>query len=352
MTRNGRTSTCAGPATRRSAQPTVSIPHPNGLTAVVEVAQVVGITDEVGMATPVGMRSTRGCRRTLVALLDRGVRRFMIGLGGSSTNDGGSGLLEALGLALVDDARTRARRRRRTDWRRSRASTRRRWTRASPQCEIRIMSDVNNPLTGALGATAIFGPQKGVPARGRRGIRRGAGRFAALAEQALGRGAASSIRARARPEAWASRSHCWAASFSSGAEVVAELIGLDAALADADWAITGEGRSDRADAAGQGAVRRRAARGGAARAGHARLRRHRSGGAGRCSTVHFAGCFGLPHGPATLADCIANAAAIAGGTGRAARPRLPGRARRAAPHCEIIAPGRMPPVRGLAVQRG
>lgn len=283
------------------------IPHPNGITAVVEVAQVVGITDQVGMATPIGMRSTRGVGDLLVALLDRGVRRFMIGLGGSSTNDGGSGLLEALGLALVDDA-----------------------GRALPptpnglaalacvdasaldpriaQCEIRIMSDVNNPLTGALGATAIFGPQKGVRPEDVAAFDAALGRFAALAEQALGRGVASS------PGAGAAGGLGFAfallgGSFSSGAEVVAELIGLDAALADADWAITGEGRSDRQTLLAKAPF---------VVAQHAAARRVPvtlvSGAIDPSAladlAVHFAGCFGLPHGPATLADCIANASRL------------------------------------------
>jgi glycerate kinase len=283
------------------------IPHPNGLTAVVEVAQVVGITDQAGMATPIGMRSTRGVGDLLIALLDRGVRRFMIGLGGSSTNDGGSGMLEALGLALVDDA-----------------------GRALPptpnglavlasvdasaldpriaHCEIRIMSDVNNPLTGALGATAIFGPQKGVRPEDIPAFDAALGRFAALAEPALGRGASSS------PGAGAAGGLGFAfallgGSFSSGAEVVAELIGLDAALAGADWAITGEGRSDRQTLLAKApfVVAQHAA------ALHVPVTLV-SGAIDPSALAdlgaHFAGCFGLPHGPATLADCIANAARL------------------------------------------
>ena len=74
---------------------------PDGPTAVLEAAQVVGITDAAGMATPVGARTTRGLGELIRALLDQGVRRYMIGVGGSSTNDGGAGMLLELGLALV-----------------------------------------------------------------------------------------------------------------------------------------------------------------------------------------------------------------------------------------------------------
>ena len=130
-------------------------------TAVLEAAQVVAITDAAGTSVAVTSRSTRGLGEQIGALLDRGVRRFMIGLGGSSTNDGGAGLLAALGVRFVD-----------TDGRDVAPTpgglARLAHADASAldarlgQCEITIMSDVNNPLAGARGATAIFGPQKGV----------------------------------------------------------------------------------------------------------------------------------------------------------------------------------------------
>ena len=86
--------------------------------------------------------------------------------------------------------RTRGVGRRPTGWRRSRASTPRRSIRGWRECEITIMSDVNNPLRGSRGATAIFGPQKGVTPDGIARIRRGDRAFRALAEAALGRTAA------------------------------------------------------------------------------------------------------------------------------------------------------------------
>jgi len=79
------------------------ITRDDGITAVLEAAQVVGITDAAGMSVPVAQRSTRGLGELVKHLLDAGIRRFMVGLGGSSTNDGGSGLLSALGVALIGD---------------------------------------------------------------------------------------------------------------------------------------------------------------------------------------------------------------------------------------------------------
>ncbi len=173
------------------------------------------------------------------------------------------------------------------------------------QCEFRIMSDVNNPLVGERGATAIFGPQKGVRetdiARYDEALRH----FAALAEDAVGRAVAQ------RPGAGAAGGLGFAfqligGTFASGAEVVADLIGLDAALTGADWAITGEGRSDGQTLLAKApfVVAQHAAR-------HGVPVTLVSGAVDPAALAqlgpHFAGCFGLPNGPMSLDDCIAGA---------------------------------------------
>ena len=95
------------PAAARAWPRTASSNGPDGRTAVIEVAQIVGIIDPDGMAVPVARRTTRGVGELVRALLDDGVRRFMIGLGGSSTNDGGAGMLAALGVLPFRRARPR-----------------------------------------------------------------------------------------------------------------------------------------------------------------------------------------------------------------------------------------------------
>ncbi len=176
------------------------------------------------------------------------------------------------------------------------------------QSAITIMSDVNNPLCGAHGATAIFGPQKGVRGRRRRVDRCAAARYSALAEQAVGTSAA------AKPGAGAAGGLGFAlqlvgGAFRSGAEVVADLIGLDAALAGADWAFTGEGRTDAQT------LLRKAPYVVAERARAAGVPITLLSGAIDAAALPelgrvFAGCFALPAGPMTLADCIANADAL------------------------------------------
>jgi len=276
-------------------------------TAVLECAQVVAITDPAGTASPVSARSTRGLGQQLVALLDRGLTRFMIGLGGSSTNDCGAGLLDALGLRFVDDggraiAPTPAGLARLARVDASALDAR------LARCEITIMSDVNNALAGAGGATAVFGPQKGVAPGDVDAIDRVVARCGALVERALG------VDAALRPGAGAAGGLGFAlmaigGRMRSGAEVVADLVGLDAALDRADWAITGEGRSDAQTllAKGPSIVADRArARG----VPVSLLSGALDAQALAALNARFHGCFALPAGPATLADCIDGTASL------------------------------------------
>jgi glycerate kinase len=210
--------------------------------AIIETAEVVGITDPDGMAVPVTERSTVGMGEAIRALLDSGARTFYVALGGSSTNDGGAGLLVGLGLRLFD-ANDRE-----LDPVPSALAQIARIDVAGLDPRVKEaqfigMSDVDNPLTGDHGATAIFGPQKGVTPEQVASIDAALAHFADLLEPAMG-----AVR-RGEPGAGAAGGlgfalHMLGARFETGAEVVAREIGLDAALEGANWLITGEGRSD------------------------------------------------------------------------------------------------------------
>jgi glycerate 2-kinase len=278
-----------------------------GKTAIIEAAQIVGLTDPDGTAIDVEQRSSRGVGELIRKLLDSGLREFMVGLGGTSTNDGGAGMLAALGLRLLD--------------------AKGRTVDATPeglanlatvdaegfdprlrQTTVTIMSDVDNVLAGPRGATAIFGPQKGVRPERIGELDARLARFAALVEKALGK------PARDRPGAGAAGGLGFALQLlggevRSGAEVVADLIGLDAAIRGANWVITGEGRTDAQTLLGKTPLV--VARRGAAMGVPATLI---SGGIDRTAlpelSRHFAGCFSLTDGPMTLEDCIANAARL------------------------------------------
>jgi glycerate 2-kinase len=279
----------------------------NGATAVIEVAQVVGLTDAVAAAVPVERRSTRGLGELIRLLLDAGVRNYLVGLGGSSTNDGGAGLLAALGLKLVDAKGrdvdpTPAGLAALAEVDASILDSR------LAQAHITIMSDVDNPLCGERGATAIFGAQKGVRAESAAELDARLARFAALTERAVNRSA------KDRAGAGAAGGLGFALQLlggkpRSGAEVIADLLGLDAALEGADWLITGEGRSDRQTLLGKApyiVARRAAAKGVPATLLSGAVDRDALPELGRV----FAGCHSLTFGPATLADCLANAAQL------------------------------------------
>ena len=276
-------------------------------SAIVETAEIVGITDPVGMGVPVEARSSRGMGEAIRALLDLGVRRFFVALGGSSTNDGGAGLLAGLGMKLFDAQGEEL------------EPTPEQLTRLAridvSQLDARLadttfvgMSDVDNPLTGEHGATAIFGPQKGVKPEQITSVDAALARFADLLEPALQR------TARNLPGAGAAGGlgfalHMLGAQFEPGAETVARQIGLDVALEGADWLITGEGRSDVQTLHGKAPF---------IACAHARalgVPATLLSGAVDSSALprlaeHFSGCFSPAPGPITLEVAIRDAAQL------------------------------------------
>ena len=274
-------------------------------SAIVETAEIVGITDPVGMGVPVEARSSRGMGEAIRALLDLGVRRFFVALGGSSTNDGGAGLLAGLGMKLFDAQGEELEPTPEQLARLARLDV--------AQLDARLadasfvgMSDVDNPLTGEHGATAIFGPQKGVKPEQIASVDAALARFADLLEPAMQR------TARNLPGAGAAGGlgfalHMLGAQFEPGAETVARQIGLDAALDGADWLITGEGRSDIQTLHGKAPF---------IACAHARAvgvpATLLSGGVDSSAlprlAEHFSGCFSPAPGPITLEVAIRDAA--------------------------------------------
>src|SRR5271165_929826 len=240
-------------------------------------------------------------------LLDAGIRRIMIGLGGSSTNDGGAGLLAGLGLRLVA-ADGRSVEPTPAGLAALEAVDVRDLDPRLAQTRITIMSDVTNPLCSEQGATAIFGRQKGVAPEAVTQIDARLAHFAELVESALGRHAKDS------PGAGAAGGLGFAllllgGELRSGAEVIADLLGLDAALDGADWLITGEGHSDRQTLLGKTPLvtaRRAALKGVPATLVSGGIDRDALPGLGR----HFAGCHSITFGPATLEECLADAAGL------------------------------------------
>lgn len=210
--------------------------------AIIEVAQVVGLTLPQTTAAPVMRRSTLGVGEVIGHALDAGLRHFMIGLGGSGTNDGGAGLLQGLGLQLLDGEGQLLHGT--PDGLLQLAALD--ISQLDPRladCDIQILSDVDHPLCGPQGATFVFGAQKGVLPEQMHVLDAGLKRFASLLEEEGRPG--TSMQAGAGAAGGLGFALQWLGGvYSSGAETLLQLYGFDLALQNAGWVITGEGRSD------------------------------------------------------------------------------------------------------------
>lgn len=214
-----------------------------GELAVIEMAAASGLESVPPARRNPLVTTSRGTGELIRIALDAGARRFVLGVGGSATNDGGAGMLQALGVRLLDidgrelDAGGGA----------LAALARIDVSELDPRVhasDFQIACDVSNPLVGPRGASAVFGPQKGATpamvatldanlAHFATVIRRDVGQeIADLPGAGAGGGIAAAmvvfLRGRLRP----------------GIEIVTEAVGLDAAVRDADLVITGEGRID------------------------------------------------------------------------------------------------------------
>jgi glycerate kinase len=187
--------------------------------------------------------STRGTGDLVRAALDAGAVRVTIGLGGSATTDGGSGLLRALGLGLVGSDGAEL-----PDGGGALAALDR--IDASgldprlAEVPLVVASDVTNPLLRSRGAAATYGPQKGADPAAVEALDAALERYGRAIEAATGRLVADLPGAGAAGGTTAGLLGFTRAVVRPGVEVVADLVGLAAALDAADLVITGEGRAD------------------------------------------------------------------------------------------------------------
>ena len=228
----------------------------DGRTAFIEMAAASGLAFlNDGERTPANARvaSTRGTGELLVAALDAGVRRIVLGLGGSATTDGGTGLLSALGARFLDAAGDDL-----APGGAALAGLARIDASALdqrlPGVEVMVATDVANPLTGRAGAAAVYAPQKGADPSTVADLDAALARLGAAIHAATGRAVVEIPGAGAAGGTAAALLGFTAATLRPGFEVVAELVGLTAALGNADLVITGEGRADEQTLAGKTAM--------------------------------------------------------------------------------------------------
>ena len=228
-------------------------------TAVVEMAEAAGLRLLRPAQRDALAASSRGAGELITAALDGGARRIIVGVGGSASTDGGTGLLSALGIRFLDargvdlphgggallglaaidvtglDGRLRG-------------------------CRVEVAVDVDNPLCGAQGAAAVYGPQKGAAPADVERLDAGLRRLAEVASRDVGTGDPGAPGSGAAGGCGFGLSLV-GASLVPGASLICDLVGLDGVLRGADLVLTGEGRLDLQTAHGKAPaeVARRAA---------------------------------------------------------------------------------------------
>jgi glycerate 2-kinase len=272
-------------------------------TAIIEVATVAGLT-----LIPIDERdpyktTTYGIGELIRFAVDNGWKKIIVCLGGSGTNDGGLGMLQALGVKFFDQTGTEI------------------GTYGADLLNVHdvdvsglhpqlsnvnlvVACDVDNPLCGPNGASAVYGPQKGATTEQIEALDEALHRYATLLEDALG------VQAQHLPGAGAAGGLGFAlmmlgANMQKGAQLVGEHIGLEQAIQTADLVITGEGKSDKQTFYGKAP-------------GYVAMLAQTykvptiliSGSLDDSITdLHslFAGCFSIVNKPMSLVECIVNA---------------------------------------------
>lgn len=212
-------------------------------TAFIEMAAASGLEQVPANLRDPLKTTSWGTGELIRHALDAGVEHIIIGIGGSATNDGGAGMVQALGARLLDtqdeDIAHGAMG--------LESLTRIDISQLDPRlagCRIEVACDVTNPLTGKEGASVVFGPQKGATTEMIPRLDRALTHYAQLIARDLdvnvlelaGGGAAGGMGA-------ALYAFC-GAQLRRGIEIVTDALRLDACIADADLVVTGEGRID------------------------------------------------------------------------------------------------------------
>ena len=222
-------------------------------TAIIEMASASGITLVPAHQKNPLTASTRGVGEMILHALEKGCRHFIIGIGGSATNDAGIGMLKALGYSFLEEQGLDVGEGAQALGKVASIDAKNRHP-LLDDCQFRIACDVTNPLCGENGATYIYGPQKGVTEAQKESLDQDMAHFADVTETTLncafknypGAGAAGGLGF-----AFLSYLH---ASLSPGVELILDAINLSDALNGADIVVTGEGQLDRQTAMGKAPV--------------------------------------------------------------------------------------------------
>ncbi|HHV62682.1 MAG TPA: glycerate kinase [Firmicutes bacterium] len=217
----------------------------DGETAVIEMAAASGLPLVPPDKRNPLITTTYGTGELIRAALDRGCKKIIIGIGGSATNDGGAGMAQALGARLIDaeglpigfGGRELAR------LERIDISEMERRVRDGG-VEVVVACDVDNPLVGPRGASAVYGPQKGATPEMVEELDKALAHYAEVIERDLGKQVADLPGAGAAGGLGAGLVAFLGAALKPGVNIVIDAVGLEEHVKRADVVITGEGRMD------------------------------------------------------------------------------------------------------------
>jgi glycerate 2-kinase len=222
-------------------------------TAVIEMAAASGLP-----LVPAGKRNpqistTYGTGELIRTVLDAGLRKIIIGIGGSATNDGGAGMARALGVRFtaddgqeLPDGGAALARLKHIDLDGLDPRLR--------ESKITVACDVDNPLCGPRGASAVFGPQKGATQEMVAELDEALAHFSVIAEKATGRAVADLNGAGAAGGIGAGLMFFTPARLKPGVDIVLEAVSFAEVVKGADFVITGEGHTDFQTAFGKAPV--------------------------------------------------------------------------------------------------
>lgn len=222
-------------------------------TAVMEMASAAGITLVPDSEKNPLLATSYGVGEMINDAIQRGCRNFIIGIGGSVTNDGGIGMLKALGVRFLDENGEDAGEGGQALAKVARIDV----SGMNPllkECHIQVACDVNNPLCDENGSTYVYGPQKGVTEDMKKTLDEAMAHFARVTSETLendymntpGAGAAGGL-------GYAFLAYTGAA-LTPGIELILDAVGLEEELSGANVVVTGEGRLDFQTAMGKAPV--------------------------------------------------------------------------------------------------
>jgi glycerate kinase len=212
-------------------------------TAVIEMAEASGLTLVPENKRNPLITTTYGTGQLIKSALGQGCRKMIIGIGGSATNDGGAGMVQALGAKLLDKDGEEIGFGGGELKKVFRIDTKCLDNRLS-ETKVLIASDVSNPLCGSQGASRIYGPQKGATPEVIEELDESLAYFAGIIKRDLNKDVKDIPGAGAAGGLGAGLIAFLDAELRPGIEIIIEIVKLEQAIQDADLVITGEGKID------------------------------------------------------------------------------------------------------------